>query len=143
MQKEFILQNFKDLQKAAALLAGSVKKYKPYSPKAKYTPKQMEYYDALSFRYEKTVEVALYFFRSLESYLYSAESDTLRNRLLTMEKLRVIDSAERWFEVRLLRNRVAHAYLPAELKVIYAKIIAFSGLILKDFKQAEAYIAKL
>lgn len=143
MQKEFILQNFKDLQKSASLLSGSVKKYKPYSSRAKYTPKQMEYYDALSFRYEKTVEVALYFFRSLESYLYSAESDTLRNRLLTMEKLGVICSAEKWLEVRLLRNRVAHAYLPAELKVIYAKIIAFSGLILKDFKQAEAYIAKL
>lgn len=31
MQKEFILQNFKDLQKAASLLAGSVKKYKMFS----------------------------------------------------------------------------------------------------------------
>lgn len=143
MQKGFILQNFKDLQKAASLLAGSVKKYKPYAPKTEYTSRQMEYYDALSFRYEKTVEVALYFFRSLESYLYSAESDTLRNRLLTMEKLGIIDSAEKWLEVRLLRNRVAHAYLPAELKVIYAKIITFSGLILKDFSRAECYVNKL
>jgi len=143
MQKEFILQNFKDLQKAASLLAGSVKKYKPYSAKTKYTPKQMEYYDALSFRYEKAVEVALYFFKSLESYLYSAESDTLRNRLLTMEKLGIINSAEKWLEVRLLRNRVAHAYQPAELKVIYAKIITFSGLILKDFSRAEMYVSKL
>jgi hypothetical protein len=143
MRKEFILQNFKDLEKAASLLAGSVKKYKPYSAKTKYTPKQMEYYDALSFRYEKTVEVALYFFRSLESYLYSAESDTLRNRLLTMEKLGIIDSAEKWLEVRLLRTRVAHAYLPAELKVIYAKIIMFSSLILKDFSRAGDYISKL
>jgi hypothetical protein len=143
MRKEFILQNFKDLKKSASLLAGSVKKYKPYSTKAEYTPRQMEYYDALSFRYEKTVEVALYFFRSLESYLYSAESDTLRNRLLTMEKLGIVDSAEKWLEVRLLRNRVAHAYLPAELKVIYAKIVIFSGLILKDFSRAEAYVKKL
>lgn len=143
MRKEFIQQNFKDLQKAASLLAGSVKKYKPYAPKVKYTPKQMEYYDALSFRYEKTVEVALYFFRSLEIYLYSAESDTLRNRLLTMEKLGIIDSAEKWLEVRLLRNRVAHAYLPAELKVIYAKIIKFSDLILKDFSRADTYVSKL
>ena len=48
MQKEFILKNFKDLEKAASLLAGSIKKYKPYNPKVQYTPRQMEYYDALS-----------------------------------------------------------------------------------------------
>ncbi|HAH32807.1 MAG TPA: hypothetical protein DCL44_10890 [Elusimicrobia bacterium] len=142
MQKEFTLKNFRDFKKAVSLLAGSVKKYKPYNPKTQYTPKQMEYYDALSFRYEKTVEVALYFFRSLESYLYSAESDTLRNRLLTMEKLGIICSAEKWLEVRLLRNRVAHAYLPAELKAIYAKIVKFSTYILADFPHAEEYVNK-
>ena len=143
MRKDFILKNFKDLQKAASLLAGSVKKYKPHDPRVMRTAKQMEYYDALSFRFEKTIEAALYFFRTLESYLYSAESDTLRNRLLIMEKLGVVDSAEKWLEARLLRNRIAHAYLPAELKVIYAKIIKFSGLILTDLKRAEARIRKL
>lgn len=143
MPKDFILKNFEDIEKAASLLGGSVKKYKPYSPGTQYTPRQLEYYDALSFRYEKTIEVALYFFRSLESYLYSAESDTLRNRLLTMEKIGVIDSAEKWLEARLLRNRVAHAYPPVELKSIYAKIIRFSGFILTDLKRAGTYVRKL
>ena len=73
MRKEFILKNFKDLQRAISLLDGSVKKYKPYNPRIAYTAKQMEYYDALSFRFEKTVEVSLYFFRTMESYLYSKD----------------------------------------------------------------------
>ena len=67
----------------------------------------------------------------------------MRNRLLVMEKLGIIDSAEKWLEVRLLRNRVAHAYLPAELKVIYAKIVNFSALVLSDFSRAESYVNKL
>ena len=143
MQKEFILKNCKDLERAVLLLSTSVKKYKPYNSKITYTPKQMEYYDALSFRFEKTVEVSLYFFRTMESYLYSKESDTLRNRLLTMEKLSIINSSEKWLEARLLRNKVAHAYLPAELKIIYAKIIEFSKFIIADFSRAEKYIQNL
>ena len=31
----------------------------------------------------------------------------------------------------------------AELKVLYAKIITFSGLILKDFSRTETYVSKL
>ena len=143
MQKEFILKNFKDLQGVVLLFSSSVKKYKPYNPRIAYTAKQMEYYDALSFRFEKTVEVSLYFFRTMESYLYSKESDTLRNRLLTMEKLSIIDSSEKWLEARLLRNKVAHAYLPAELKIIYAKIIKFSKFIIADFSRAEKHIRTL
>lgn len=143
MQKEFILKNFKDLQKAVSLLTGSIKKYKPYNSRIAYTSKQMEYYDALSFRFEKTVEVALYFFRTMETYLYSKESDTLRNRLLTMEKLSMVDSSEKWLEARLLRNKVAHAYLPAELKIMYAKIIDFSNFIIADFSRIKKYIRTL
>ena len=33
--------------------------------------------------------------------------------------------------------------MPAELKMIYAKIIQFSNLILKDMQRAEAYVTKL
>ena len=41
------------------LLQFSVKKFKPYKTWKIYTPDELEYYDSLSFRFEKGVELTL------------------------------------------------------------------------------------
>jgi len=39
-----------------------------------------------------------------------------------MEKARLISSTRRWMEMRDIRNRIVHDYLPQELKAIYDSI---------------------
>ena len=39
-----------------------------------------------------------------------------------MQKLEIIDSIDFWMDARLLRNKIAHAYLPEEIKDIYQEI---------------------
>jgi len=82
----------------------------------------LEYYDSLAFRFEKSVELFLHFFKGLESYYSGKISDTLRDRLLFVQKLKIIESIDFWIEARLLRNKVAHVYLPEQLKAIYQEI---------------------
>ena len=41
------------------ILKFSVKKFKPYKTRKIYTPDELEYYDSLSFRFEKGVELTL------------------------------------------------------------------------------------
>ena len=122
MQNDLISREFNDLKKAVYLLKASVKKFKPYRVRKNYSPVELEYYDSLAFRFEKSVELFLHFFKGLESYLSGTISDTLRDRLLFMQKLKIIDSIDFWIEARLLRNKVAHDYLPEQLKDIYQEI---------------------
>ena len=107
------------------LLRSSLESYKPFEPEREYSPKEMEYYDSLSFRFEKAVELFLSFFKTLEIYLFGEQSDTLRNRLLRLQKAGYLDSVDFWMSARILRNKIAHAYLPEELREIYQDIVRF------------------
>jgi hypothetical protein len=140
MQKDLISERFKELQRAIILLRASVKKFKPYRARKTYTPAEMEYYDSLSFRFEKTVELFLHFFKGLESFLFGKVSDTLRDRLFAMQKLNLIDTIDFWIEARLLRNKVAHDYLPEQLKDIYNEIHNKSKSIIKNIVKIEKYL---
>lgn len=122
MPDELIRQQFTDLRAALTLLQASLARFVPYQTDRTYTPDELEYYDALSFRFEKTIELMLIFMRGLEGHLSASVSDTIRDRLLLMQKLKLIDEVEFWIEARLLRNKIAHAYLPTELHDLYAEI---------------------
>ncbi len=143
MQKNLLLQEFEDLKRAVILLKESVKKFNPYKIEKKYTPDELEYYDSLSFRFEKSVELILTFFKGFELFLYSKVSDTLRDRLLIMQKLNIIDAIDFWMEARLLRNKIAHTYVPEELKDIYNEIFEKSQVIFKSIDTIEKYLTKI
>ncbi len=100
MQKESILRSFEDLLKSKRLLDASIKGYTPYEPYKSYEPEELEKYDALSFRFEKFVETALSFFVSLELYLFGEKSDTLRGRLLRLQRAGYVQDVELWPSAR-------------------------------------------
>lgn len=143
MQKKLILKDFEELKRALTLLQSSTKKYVPYDSKKIYSPDELEYYDSLSFRFEKSVEIVLNFFRGLEIFLFSKSSDTLRDRLLTIQKLDLIDNIDFWMEARLLQNKISHAYLPDQLEDIYEDIIKKSQIVFECMRKTEEYIDKL
>lgn len=143
MQNDLILKEFKDLKSAVSLLKASVKKFKPYKQKKIYTPDELEYYDSLSFRFEKCVELTLNFYKGLEIFLHSKGSDTLRDRLLNMQRLNLIDDIDFWMEARLLRNKIAHSYLPEQLKDLYNEVINRSKKIFEYVNRTEKYVEKM
>lgn len=142
MQNDLICKEYEDLKKTVSLLKASVKKYKPYRADNIYTPDELEYYDSLSFRFEKSVELTLNFFKGLEIFLYSKISDTLRDRLLNMQKLNLIDDIDFWMEARLLRNKIAHSYLPEQLKDIYNEIFMKSKKLFVYVNRTGKYLDK-
>lgn len=140
MQKELILQEFEDLKKAVMLLKASIKKFRPYKAGKIYTPDELEYYDSLSFRFEKGVELALSFFRGLEIFAHAKTSDTLRDRLLNMQKLNIIGDIDFWLEARTLRNEIAHAYITKRLKDLYYEVYKRSRVIFETIDRIEKYL---
>lgn len=99
-----------------SLVESSLSDISPFDFNKKYTPKELEPYDALSDRFVRAVEICLKFFRGYEKYLYGENSETIRDILNRMEKSGIIESTYLWMEMRDMRNRIVHDYLPEQIK---------------------------
>jgi len=143
MRKELILKEFEDVKSVAGLLQSSIDKFQSYDPNYSYTPEELEYYDSLSFRFEKVIEIVLNFYKGLEVFLYSKASETLRNLLLVMQKLNLTDNIEFWMEARILRNRIVHTYDPEKLKDLYEEIKDKSIKIFPQIEKISLYLKTL
>ncbi len=140
MQKELIYRAYRDLESSIKLLETSLSKYKPYNPEIFYTYEDLEYYDSLSFRYEKAIEAVFYFFKTLETYLYGERSETYRSMLQRIEKLNLIEDTEAYMDMKILRNKVVHTYTPEKLEEIYSNIEKFGNILIKDFRKIKQFM---
>jgi hypothetical protein len=104
---------------AVALVARSVNKLQPFDPDRPYSMDDIEPYDALCDRFIRAVEVCIKYFRTYEYAFFAVNSDTLRDALNVMEKNGLITSTLIWLDMRDVRNRIVHDYLPEQLKLLY------------------------
>lgn len=140
MQKELIYRAYRDLESSIKLLETSLSKYEPYNPEIFYTYEDLEYYDSLSFRYEKAIEAVFYFFKTLETYLYGERSETYRSMLQRIEKLDLIEDTEAYMDMKILRNKVVHTYTPEKLEEIYSNIEKFGNILIRDFRKIKQFM---
>lgn len=108
---------------AIKLVKASLENLQPYESEKNYTPKELEPYDALSDRFIRAVESCIKFFKTYEYYLFAENSDTFRDLLMRMEKLNIITSVLIWIDMRDIRNRIVHDYLPNQIKEMYDLIM--------------------
>lgn len=109
------------------LVSASLTKLAPFNVNYKYTPDEFEPYEALGGRFIRAVELFLKFFRSYERLQFAESSDTLRDQLNRMEKLGLISSVSLWFDIRDVRNRIVHDYLPEKVQQIYDAMLGVFG----------------
>jgi len=126
-QDPLLVSSQQKLLAALRLLFASIQDFQEFDPKRDYTPKEREPFDALSDRYLRAFESCLKFFKTWERVNEASVSDTFRDLLLRMEKQGFISKAQTWVELRDLRNRIAHEYLPEELARIYREIVVGAG----------------
>ena len=107
---------------SAALLDASLRRYRPFDTARAYTPEELEPYDAMCDRYLRVVEMAIRYFRTLERSRLALNSESYRDLLGNIAKWGLIEDVDLWFRMRDLRNRIAHDYLPEQLRRIYEAI---------------------
>jgi hypothetical protein len=139
MPKELLLKNYENLKKTILLFETALKDVVQILNKENFSEQDLKVFDVFSFRFQKVVEMFLYFLRSLEIYLYGQGSDTLRDRLLRMEKLGIISDIETWFKTRILRNKIVHTYEENFIDLI-KEVLNVSNQIFEDYKKLENYI---
>lgn len=105
------------------LVEASMHDLKPFDDKIKYSPKELEPYDALADRFIRAVENCIKFFRTYDYYLNVVKTESYRNLLLDIEKLKIITSVDLWIDMRDIRNRIVHEYLPDQVKNIFDQVM--------------------
>jgi uncharacterized protein YutE (UPF0331/DUF86 family) len=125
---------------AIDIYLASVTDYVAYEPDRAYTPKEREPYDALSDRYLRAFESSVRLFRTWEQLREAAPSESFRDVLLRMEKLGLISAMATWLNLRDVRNRIAHEYLPDELAKIYAAMV---GEAAAELRRLQTYVEEL
>jgi uncharacterized protein YutE (UPF0331/DUF86 family) len=134
-QKIIAHKALKQALDSISLIEASLSAYIPYDPKRKYTPKEQEPFDALCDRFIRAVEICLKFFRSYEKLLEGVNSETIRDLLNKMEKFKIIESTALWLEMRDVRNRIVHDYMPDDIERIYSSIAGAFGKELLKVKE--------
>ena len=104
------------------LVVASLSEYRPFDPAATYTPKDLEPYDALADHFVRAVECCLRYFRSHELREFAEQSDSTRSLLNRMEKLDLVSNTNLWLQMRNVRNRIVHDYLPEQTAQMYSEI---------------------
>ena len=122
------------------LVEASLKKFKTYEKDKIYSPDELDPYDALSDRFIRSVEICIKFFKSYELYHYGVNSDTVRDLLNQMAKLKLISSTLTWMQMRDVRNRIVHDYLPDQIYDIYELSNNIYG---KELKMLKSKLLKI
>jgi uncharacterized protein YutE (UPF0331/DUF86 family) len=125
--KTLLKASISKLISAINLVEASLTDLDHFDVNRKYSPKELEPYDALCDRFIRAVEACIRFFKTYNYYLNTLSPETYRDLLLNMEKLNIISSVGIWVDMRDIRNRVVHDYLPDQVKEIY-------DLIMGEFK---------
>jgi hypothetical protein len=110
--------------KAIALVEASLQGYAVFDAAREYSPKELEPYDAFADRFVRAVECSLRYMRSLEMAEFAEQSESTRSLLDRMEKLGVVSSAGLWMQMRNIRNRIVHDYLPRQVADMFELLVS-------------------
>jgi len=126
--------------RASAVLSYSYSKCQKIAIKSTYTEGDAEAFEALTSRFARLCDLLLQkVWRVL--FIVELEDDgSVRDRLNRAEKKGLIDDAETFIEMRLLRNRIAHDYNMAKMNEIYKEVLGFTPLLLDAINKVHSYL---
>ncbi|RLA09062.1 MAG: hypothetical protein DRQ51_00315 [Gammaproteobacteria bacterium] len=105
------------------LVQASIKKLEPYKADYDYSYDELEPYDALADRFIRCVEIFIKYFKTYDIYKNATPTLSYRDLINTMEKLSIVESAETWIQMRTIRNKMVHDYLPEQTKIMFDEIM--------------------
>lgn len=131
-------------RKALELFLHSARKLRPFDPALLMVPDALEPYDALAGRFERGIEMVVNpLLKILERSESGIVSETVRDRLNFAAKIGLIDEVDVWMEMRAARNRMAHDYLPEQIKALYDLLLTRYRYEIERFlPRMESYIAR-
>ena len=131
------------LMKAKDILEYSYNDCKQIEIKDDLPYKEMDKFEALTSRFARLSDILIQkIFRIIEKIDLEPQ-ETVRDRINKAEKKRLIESAEKFNEIRILRNNIAHEYIIKALLDIFKKVLEYTPILFDSVDRVKKYCEKL
>ena len=98
-------------------------KLTPFDSKLIYSDTVLELYDASGARFTRVYESAVKLFRAQDLFDSIEASTSYRELIHKMETLGWVNNTDMWMEMKIIRNKLNHEYLPFDQQSIYNFIL--------------------
>lgn len=118
------------LNEELALLAGaeevlrySYQRCLEVGKKETYTPEEQERFESLNSRFARLSDILVQKLFRLIDRLDLEDRGTVRDRINRAAKKGLVEDADSFAELRELRNRIAHEYVPSAIHTIFHEVL--------------------
>ena len=130
------------LDKAADILKYSYDICSKIGGKEDYTYEELDRFESLTSRFARLSDLLIQkIFRLIDEIDLEAPG-TIRDRINKAEKKGLIQDADIFIEVRVVRNQIAHEYILDELQEMFIKVLDYTPHLLDSVKRVKDHCKK-
>lgn len=134
-----LVKELKVLSDAREVLFYSFNKCSAIGIKEVYEPEELESFESFTGRFARLSDILIQkIFRLVDELDLDAQG-TIRDRINRAEKKELIASSEIFVEIRMVRNDIAHEYLPAAIHDIFRKVLSLTPHLLDGVDRTITY----
>ena len=134
-----MLKELKELEKAREVLAYSYEKCARIGVQPGLSNEQLESFEALTGRFARLSDIIIQKTLRYFDVLDLEEPGTVRDRINRAEKKKIIESAENFIQIRLLRNEIAHEYKSETIFSIFESVLELTPVLLDSIEGIKTY----
>jgi len=139
---ELLGNEIKDLKQARDSLVYSYDRCRPLSIEPGLDNETMERFEALTARFARLSDIMIQkVFRTLDA-LDLEDRGTVRDRINRAEKRKVIESADEFIDIRMVRNEIAHEYKRQTILEIFERVLLLTPSLTNAVENIEVYSNK-
>lgn len=131
-----------ELKNACSVLEYSYQKCRKIDVPLGLSDEELESFEALTSRFARLSDIIIQkIFRYIDT-LDLEQQGTVRDRINRAEKKGIIESADDFIEIRLLRNEISHEYQSETIYAIFEKVKELTPVLLKSVPEILDYSRK-
>jgi hypothetical protein len=138
----FLVNELKLLNDAKEVLQYSFNKCSAIGVKEVYEPEELESFESLTGRFARLSDILIQKIFRLVDELDLDSQGTVRDRINRAEKIELIASSDVFVEIRMIRNEIAHEYLPEAIHDIFGKELVLTPHLLDGVERTTEYCKK-
>jgi hypothetical protein len=140
--KQLLLNELKLLADARDVLLYSFNKCSIIGIKESYEPEELESFESFTGRFARLSDILIQkVFRLLDELDLEAQG-SIRDRINRAEKKELVASGDIFVEIRMIRNEIAHEYLPEAIHDIFVKVLSLTPHLLDSVNRTMVYSKK-
>jgi hypothetical protein len=131
-----------ELEKGKDVLRHSFERCRNINMMDDLSYEQLESFEALTSRFARLSDIVIQkAFRALD-ILDLDDEGTIRDRINRAEKKGIIESADSFIDIRILRNEIAHEYKTEAIYSIFSKVLELAPILIKSVGSITSYAKK-